>query len=108
MENEINNKEYQDLNLEGATYKTMLNRKFLGRKGYEPVDQKKLKAFIPGTVMQVFVKDKQRVKKGDKLMVLQAMKMNNIILAPMNGHIKKIHFKKGDVVAKLQVLIELK
>jgi biotin carboxyl carrier protein len=40
--------------------------------------------------------------------VLQAMKMNNIILAPFNGIIKKVYIKKGDMVPKASILIEMK
>ena len=82
--------------------------KFENRKPYSIPDPHKLIAFIPGTIMNVFVKEKQKVKKGEKLLVLQAMKMNNIIISPFNGVVKKVNVKKGDTVPKDYVLIELK
>ncbi len=39
-------------------------------------------------------------------MILEAMKMENKLLSPMDGMIKKIHVSKGDQVAKFQLLVE--
>jgi biotin carboxyl carrier protein len=102
------NPEYHIINYEGSDYKTLFTKKFQNRKVYVIPDPRKLCAFIPGTIMNVFVKEKHKVKKGDKLVVLQAMKMNNIILAPFNGVIKKVNVKKGESVPKAHLLIELK
>jgi acetyl/propionyl-CoA carboxylase alpha subunit len=100
--------EYHIMNYEGAEYKTLYSKKFENRKPYTLHDSKKLTAFIPGTIIKVHVKEKAKVKKGDPLVVLQAMKMNNIILAPFNAVIKNVFVKKGDMVPKAFVLIELK
>jgi biotin carboxyl carrier protein len=108
MENNNDPKEYHIFNYDGSEYKTLLNKKFAMRKPYEPVNHNKLIAFIPGTIIDVFVKEKQKVKKGEKLLILQAMKMNNIIISPINGHVKKLNVKKGDVVPKSHLLIEVK
>ena len=102
------NPEYHIINYDGAVYKTLFSKKFQNRKPYVIPDPKKLYAFIPGTIINVFVKEKQKVKKGEKLVVLQAMKMNNIILSPCNAVIKKVNIKKGDSVPKAHLLIELK
>lgn len=102
------NPDYHIINYEGANYKTLFSKKFLNRKAYVIPDPRRLCAFIPGTIMKVFVKEKHKVKKGDKLLVLQAMKMNNIILAPFNGVIKKVYVKAGESVPKQHLLIELK
>ena len=102
------NTEYHIMNYEGAEYKTLYSRKFENRKPYSVPDPKKLTAFIPGTIIKVHIKEKDKVKKGEPLLVLQAMKMNNIILAPFNGIIKKVNVKKGEMVPKAHVLIELK
>ena len=63
-------------------------------------------AFIPGTIKQIYIKPRKRVKEGDKLLVLEAMKMKNDIVAPINGTIKTINVKVGDRVAKNELLIE--
>ena len=46
------------------------------------------------------------VKAGDQLLILEAMKMENILKSPGDGVVKKIKVKKGDSVEKNQVLIE--
>jgi len=61
---------------------------------------------MPGLLLEVLVQEGGPVKEGDRLLVLEAMKMENIILAPRNGTIKKVHVKKGDAVDKKQLLLE--
>jgi len=110
-EHEINmdeNLEYHIFNYEGAEYKTLYSKKFRNRKPYILHDPYKIHAFIPGTIIKVHVKEKQKVKKGATLLVLQAMKMNNIILAPFNCIIKRVYVKNGEAVPKSHLLIELK
>ncbi|MDP1623909.1 MAG: acetyl-CoA carboxylase biotin carboxyl carrier protein subunit [Bacteroidales bacterium] len=102
------NLEFVDFKFEEITYRTTLTKKFAGRTNYTPPDSRKVFAFIPGTILKVFVKDGNKVKKGDKLLVLQAMKMDNQLLASRNGTVKKVYVKQGEVVPKRYLLIELK
>jgi biotin carboxyl carrier protein len=102
------NSELQNFSYDGVEVKTLFTRKFANRKPYEAPDPRKVSAFIPGTIIEVFVKEKAKVKKGDQLVSLQAMKMNNNLIAPIDGVVKKVHVKKGDVVVKNQLLVELK
>jgi len=66
---------------------------------------KEMKAPMPGLVVDVRVKEGDSVKKGDALVVLQAMKMENILKCPSDVIVKKIHVKKDDVIEKNQLLI---
>ena len=91
-----------------AEYKTLPNRMYERRKPYEPHNPSKIKSFMPGNVPEIFVKAGEEVKEGDRLLILEAMKMKNIILAPFDGKIKKINVKIGEMVPKNHVLIELK
>lgn len=100
--------ELHDFNYDGLNVKTAFTKKFANRKPYVPPDPRRLTAFIPGTIIKVFVKDKAKVKKGDNLLSLQAMKMNNLILAPFDGTIKKVYVKPGEVVVKNYLLVEMK
>ncbi len=102
------NPEYHIINYEGAEYKTLFSKKFQNRKKYIIPDPRKICAFIPGTIIKVYVKEKQKVKKGAPLVVLQAMKMNNLILAPFNCVLKKVNVKNGESVPKSHLLVELK
>jgi len=62
---------------------------------------------MPGLVIQIKHKIGAEVQKGDLLLVLEAMKMENIIKSPSTGVIKNILVSEGDTVTKKQVLIEL-
>jgi pyruvate carboxylase subunit B len=53
---------------------------------------------IPGTIIRYLVKEGDEVKAGDSLVILEAMKMENDIVAPAGGKIKAINFKPGDKV----------
>jgi biotin carboxyl carrier protein len=58
----------------------------------------KVAAPMPGTIVSVNVSDGQAVKKGDVLVVLEAMKMENEIKAPKDGTITGISVNKGESV----------
>ena len=64
-----------------------------------------IKAPMPGLVLNVLVKEGAEIKKGDNLLVLEAMKMENMIKSPTDGMIKKIAIKQGDKVEKNELLI---
>lgn len=65
-----------------------------------------LKAPMPGLVLNVMVKEGQEVQKGDSLIVLEAMKMENVIKSPTGGLIKQVLVQRGDKVEKNELLIQ--
>ena len=65
-----------------------------------------LKAPMPGLVVDWFVKEGDHIQTGDKLLILEAMKMENVIKSAGEGVIKKIHASKGQAVKKNQLLID--
>ena len=66
-----------------------------------------IKAPMPGLVLEIAIKDGQEVNGGDKILILEAMKMENILVIPVSAVIKKILVSKGQVVERGQVLVEL-
>lgn len=64
-----------------------------------------VKAPMPGLVLNVLVTEGDEIKKGDNLLVLEAMKMENMIKSPTDGVIKKIEIKQGNKVEKNELLI---
>ena len=64
-------------------------------------------AQIPGLVSQVFVKEGDCVKSNDKLFILEAMKMENEIISPIEGTIKKIYIDVGKSVNKDDIIMEI-
>ena len=80
-------------------------------RGYKPSglggsDEGELLTKMPGKIVKINVEEGQTVKKGETLIILEAMKMENIITSPRDGIIKSISVKKGDAVEKNQLLIE--
>jgi len=95
------------LKVDDVAYTTLLTKKFRARKKYEPNNPKRVVAFIPGTIVDVSIKKGSKVSANDKLIALEAMKMVNQVASPMDGVVKKVHVKVGDIVAKNQLLLEL-
>ena len=60
---------------------------------------------MPGAIIDISVKEGDEVKQGHSLLILEAMKMENIIKSPTDGTIQKLHVEKGNNVEKNQVLI---
>lgn len=87
-------------------YKTLLTKKYENRTPYIPHNPDMIYSFIPGTILNVYVKEGQKVKKGDKLLILDAMKMKNEMLAPRDCVIKSVPVKDGERVPKSQLLVE--
>lgn len=65
-----------------------------------------IKAPMPGLIIDLKVMVGDAVKPGDALLILEAMKMENVLKSPGEGTVKAIKIKKGDSVEKGQVLIE--
>lgn len=67
----------------------------------------KIRSSLPGQIVTVLVKKGERVRKGQPLLILESMKMENEILSPKNGVVSKIHVKQKQVVMKSHLLIEI-
>ncbi|MBN2348959.1 MAG: acetyl-CoA carboxylase biotin carboxyl carrier protein subunit [Bacteroidales bacterium] len=94
--------------IHGTKYKTTLTKKYENRKKWEKPDEKKIVSYIPGTIIELFVKEGQTVKKGDKLLILEAMKMQNIIYNSCDGVLKSVNIKVGERIPKNFLMIEYK
>lgn len=66
-----------------------------------------IKAPMPGLILEVNVVPGQEVKEGSNLLVLEAMKMENTLVAPRDGVVKSVAINKGQTVDKNQLLIEM-
>jgi acetyl/propionyl-CoA carboxylase alpha subunit len=66
-----------------------------------------LEAPMPGKVIAVKVEVGQRVTKGDEVLVVEAMKMENAVRAPRSGQVKSVAVSVGDRVSPGVVLVEL-
>lgn len=113
---EVNGTEYSvGLHTEVKQSKTpRLVRKPVAKKPGEGTISKKpsggantVKAPLPGNIFKILVSEGDEVKKGDNLLIMEAMKMENNVLAEKDGVVKSIKVKEGDTVLQSDVLIEM-
>ncbi|MCT4663776.1 MAG: biotin/lipoyl-binding protein [Flavobacteriales bacterium] len=108
------NKEDKTTNIRvnGTDYQISMKDKMdllLESMGMSSMATKKIKNFqaqMPGLILDLKVEIGQEVKEGDPLLVLEAMKMENVLKSPADLTIKNILVNQGDAVEKKQVLIE--
>ncbi|MBQ3479472.1 MAG: acetyl-CoA carboxylase biotin carboxyl carrier protein subunit, partial [Clostridia bacterium] len=72
-----------------------------------PAGAEAIKAPMPGNINAVNVSNGQSVKKGDVLVILEAMKMENEIMAPRDGVVASVNVTKGATVNTGDVLLSL-
>ena len=68
---------------------------------------KDIKAPMPGLVLDILVEPGQPIKQGDTLLILEAMKMENVLKAPSDAVIRELLVRKGEAVQKKQLLLSL-
>ena len=99
------------IKINGNKYQVSVKDKFdallksLGLENLNSAKVNELKAPMPGLVLDIRVKEGDEIKQGDPLLVLEAMKMENILKCPADVKIKKINVNKAQAVEKNQVLI---
>lgn len=77
------------------------------RASHRPAASGGLEAPMPGKVIAVKVAPGDTVVKGDELLVIEAMKMENAVRAPRDGRVKSVHARAGDMVSPGAVLVEM-
>ena len=65
-----------------------------------------LSAALPGRISELVVSAGQRVKVGDPVLTLEAMKLYHSLTAPVTGTVRQLHVKAGDIVGHGQLLVE--
>lgn len=78
----------------------------MGIGGANEKQTKEIKAPMPGLVLDIIAKEGGSVVKGDPVIILEAMKMENVLKSPVDGVVKSISISKGNAVEKNQVLIQ--
>jgi len=81
-------------------------RKYLAKhKQTNKIEQ--VTAPMPGKIIEVLVEEKNKIKEGDSIIILEAMKMQNEIIAQVGGKVRKVLVKAGDNVCKDEPLVEI-
>jgi len=105
MENE--KQEYVYFAVTARKYITLLTKKYQNRKPWVNPSAFDIQSIIPGTILEIFVKEGEVVKEGAPLLILEAMKMQNRIEMPFTARIKKINVEVGLRIPKDSLMIEL-
>ena len=101
------------VNIDGKDFSVSIKDKYdllinkLGLSAVTSSVEKNIKAPMPGLVLEVKVKVGDEVEEGDALLILEAMKMENVIKSGGNATISAIHIDTSDTVDKGQLLIEM-
>jgi biotin carboxyl carrier protein len=82
-------------------------RKATHKRADSSASEGSLNAPMPGKIFKILFKDGAAVKKGETILILEAMKMEHSIKAPADGLIKKIYFKEGQQVEANAKLADL-
>lgn len=98
--------ELDSLSLDGADYETEVPGSAV-RPYHGLPDPRDLKAFIPGTVVDVRVREGERVSEGQVLLLLDAMKMHNEVCSMVDGRVSQVLVARGDRVEKGQLLVRV-
>jgi biotin carboxyl carrier protein len=102
------------IRVNGNTYSLEIVDKFdellkeLGMENLVITQIQDIKSPMPGLVLEVNVEAGQEVKKGDPLLILEAMKMENVIKASADAVVDKVFVKPGEAVEKDLLLISFK
>lgn len=99
--------ELVDFAVTARKYKTLLTIKYANRKPYEAPSPFEIRSHIPGTIVKFMVKEGDRVKEGEVLLILEAMKMMNKVLMPYDGKVTKIMVAEGQRVPKNHLIVEI-
>lgn len=105
MEKEKKEIQLVDFAVTARKYKTTLTKKFINRKQWEKVPEGEIQAFLPGTILKVYVKEGQTVKAGTLLLIHEAMKMQNRVTAPFDGKVISLRVQDGSKVSKNETLV---
>ncbi len=91
----------------GTEYLTTYNKKYINRKVWSEPNLNHIISYIPGTIVDIQIKEGQAVKAGGIILTLEAMKMNNSIQMPFDGKIVKINVEKGQKIPKNFLMVEI-
>jgi biotin carboxyl carrier protein len=96
---------YEEFHIENSVYLTEVPASYRNRKPFKSININEIEALIPGTILEINIEEGQQVEEGERLLILEAMKMRNLIVSPKAGTIKSILVQPGEIVSKGKLLI---
>ena len=105
MENK--EQEFVDFVVTARKYKTLLTEKYKNRKVWQKPYIGDVISHLPGTIIKIEVKEGDQVEEGQLLLIHQAMKMFNRVVAPVAGTITELGVKEGDKITKDYLMVKI-
>lgn len=105
----MENKEQElvDFVVTARAYKTQLTAKYKNRKVWHKPYAGDVISHLPGTIVKLEVEKGQHVEAGQLLLIHQAMKMYNRVVAPMAGTVVELDVKEGDQIPKDHLMVKI-
>lgn len=105
MENKAN--EYVDFVVTARKYKTLLTAKYKNRPLWHKPQPGEVISHLPGTILKIEVQQGEEVEAGQLLMIHEAMKMQNRVVAPISGIIAELNVVVGDKIGKNHLMVKI-
>ena len=99
--------EKKELCIDYTYYETSVPESYGKRSGLNIPDPCEIRAFIPGTIIEVKVEKGQQVLEDQELLVLEAMKMYNDVTTEVAGKVVEVNVSAGDSVEKNQLMVKI-
>ena len=103
MEKKHQQEEYVDFVVTARKYKTLLTAKYKSR----PMWHGDVVSHLPGTIIKIMVEEGQAVEAGQLLLIHEAMKMQNRVVAPISGVVVELNVKEGDKITKNHLMVKI-
>ena len=115
IEQNFKQKGFSSISMDGFTHEieitdetTRLLKQFINESGTGGEDSAgAILAPMPGMVVKILCSESDTVTKGDKIIIVEAMKMENALASPISGVVKKIHVTEEQAVDKDTLLLEI-
>lgn len=99
--------EYVDFIVTARKYKTLLTAKYKNRPIWHKPLPGEVISHLPGTILELKVEQGQEVEAGQLLLIHEAMKMQNRVVAPMSGIVTEMGVKAGDKIGKNHLMVKI-
>ena len=107
MEKKHQQEEYVDFVVTARKYKTLLTAKYKSRPMWYKPSAGDVVSHLPGTIIKIMVEEGQAVEAGQLLLIHEAMKMQNRVVAPISGVVVELNVKAGDKITKNHLMVKI-
>ena len=107
MEKKHQQEEYVDFVVTARKYKTLLTAKYKIRARWHKPWAGDVVSHLPGTIIKIMVEEGQAVEAGQLLLIHEAMKMQNRVVAPISGVVVELNVKEGDKITKNHLMVKI-